>query len=201
MHVQCTEGRTRWQRGYNTPLLEAKMAEAAALVVLHLLCLNLALESWPCSLPHQSSSTSPITTFAPGQLLSPYLHVSCLRTSTTSSSHIPHQLLSLSPSAHWDCINTPYWTQLTLSRTSWVWLHRFPLLEEFICTGLLVHLTCSGFVPCGMENTGPEKARILSRSLHLQFYELLRVTVARIMRLTWISLSHDLHAYPLLDHN
>lgn len=107
MHVQCTEGRTRWQRGYNTPLLEAKMAEAAALVVLHLLCLNLALESWPCSLPHQSSSTSPITTFAPGQLLSPYLHVSCLRTSTTSSSHVPHQLLSLSPSAHRDCINTP----------------------------------------------------------------------------------------------
>lgn len=96
MRVQCTVGQTKWQRRYFivaksiAVLLETKMAEAVALVVLHLFCLNLALESWPCSLPHQSSSTSPTTTLARGQLLPPYLHVSCLRTSTTSSSYIPH---------------------------------------------------------------------------------------------------------------
>lgn len=37
MQVQCIVGQTRWQIGYNIPLLEAKMAETAALVVLHLL--------------------------------------------------------------------------------------------------------------------------------------------------------------------
>lgn len=58
-------------RVYITALLGTKMAEVARLVVLHLFCLNLALESWPCSLPHQSSSTSPTTTLAPGQLLHP----------------------------------------------------------------------------------------------------------------------------------
>lgn len=152
----------------------------------------------PCSLPHQSSSTSPITTFAPGQLLSPYLRVSCPRTSTTSSSHIPQQLLSLPPSARQDCINTPDWTQLALSRTSWVCLHRLPVLA--VCSGLLLHLTCSGFVPCGVESSGPEKAWILSRSLHLQFYELW-VTITQIMRLTWINLHMIYAAYPLLDQN
>lgn len=130
------------------------MAEAAALVVLHLLCLNLALGSWPCSLPHQSSPTSPITTFAPGQLLSPCFHVSCPRTSTTSSSHIPHQLLSLPPSAHRDCINAPDWTQLTLSRTSWVWFHRLPVLAELMNSGLLLHLTWV----CALQD-GKHKAR------------------------------------------
>lgn len=190
MQVQCSVGQTSWQIRYNIPLFEAKMAEAAALVVLHLLW-TLALESWPCSLPHQSSPTSPISTFAPGQLLSPYLHVSCPSTSTTSSSHIPHQLLSLPPSAHLDYINAPDRTQLTLSRTSWVWLHSLPVLAELICSSLLLHLTCSGFVPCWMESTRPEKARIFSRSLYTEFYEL-RVTVARMTRLTWISLTYNL---------
>lgn len=171
------------------------MAEAAALIVLHLLCVSLALESWPGSLPHQSSPTSLITTFAPGQLLPPYLQVSCPRTSTTFSSHIPHQLLSLPPLAHRDCINTPARTQLTLSRTSQVWLHRLPVLAEFICSGALLHFTCSGFVPCRMESTRPEKARIPSRSLHLQFYELWG-TIARIMRLTWTSLTYELTLLP-----
>lgn len=89
-------GQAWWQREYFTvaqcitALLETKMVEAAGLVLLHLFCLNLALESWPCSLPHQSSSTSSTTTLAPGQLLPPYHHVSCPRTSTTSFSHIPH---------------------------------------------------------------------------------------------------------------
>lgn len=114
MHVQRTLGQRRWQIWCNIPLLGAKMAEADALILLHLLCLNLALESWPCSLPHQSSPASPITTFAPGQLLLPYLRVCCPRTSTTSSSHTPHQGLSLPPLAHWDCITTPGWTQLTV---------------------------------------------------------------------------------------
>lgn len=96
MCAQRIMGQAWWQReGFTvaesiTALLGTKMAEAAGLVVLHLFCLNLALESWPCSLPHQSSSTSSTTTLAPGQLLPPYHHVSCPRTSTTSFSHIPH---------------------------------------------------------------------------------------------------------------
>ena len=134
-HVQCTMGQTRRQRRYFTvaeymaALLGKEMAEAAISVVLHLFCLSLALESWPCSLPHQSSSTPPTTTLAPGQLLPPYLHVSCPRTSTTSSSHIPHhKLLSLPPSAHREWINKSDRIQLTLFRASRVCLHRLLVL-------------------------------------------------------------------------
>lgn len=76
-------------------------------------------------------------------------------------------------------------------------LNKLLLLAEFICSGLLLCLTCNGFVPRTLETTGPDNVRSLFRSSLLQFYEL-STTVTRITR---VSLKYNLNLCPLLDQN
>lgn len=112
------------------------MAEAAALIVLHLLCVSLALESWPGSLPHQSSPTSLITLLQGS---------CCLLTSKSPAPEPPPLSPHTSHTSYCHCLPWPTETALThLPEPSWL----CPEPHRCDFTGSLYWQSLFAQVPC-----------------------------------------------------